>query len=162
MKKKRPGPKDRARVLLRLFSVSVSRNAPATTVAISRRRSNLSHRQARCRHQANETYLASDCRAKCGAARIGMKSNFMNTAFLLMAQYGGKAIVPIEDVCRDYFSHLNPTKLIQKISLGDIAIPLVRMESSQKCAKGVHLLDLAKYLDARVDAARKEMVALTT
>jgi hypothetical protein len=46
--------------------------------------------------------------------------------------------------------------------LGDIAIPLVRMESSQKCAKGVHLLDLAKYLDARVDAARKEMVALTT
>ena len=30
----------------------------------------------------------------------------MNTAFLLMAQYGGKAIVPIEDVCRDYFSHL--------------------------------------------------------
>jgi hypothetical protein len=106
--------------------------------------------------------MTSDCRARCGAARIGMKSNFMNTAFLLMAQYGGKAIVPIEDVCRDYFSHLNPTKLIQKISLGDIAIPLVRMESSQKCAKGVHLLDLAKYLDARVDAARKEMVALTT
>jgi hypothetical protein len=83
-----------------------------------------------------------------------MKSNFMNTAFLLMAQYGGKAIVPIEDVCRDYFSHLNPTKFIQKISAGDIAIPLVRMENSQKCAKGVHLLDLAKYLDARVDAAR--------
>ena len=91
-----------------------------------------------------------------------MESNLMNTAFLLMAQYGGKAIVPIEDVCRDYFSHLNPTKLIQKISAGDIAIPLVRMETSQKCAKGVHLLDLAKYLDARVDAARKELAALTT
>jgi hypothetical protein len=57
---------------------------------------------------------------------------------------------------RDYFSHLNPTKLIQKISAGDISISLVRMENSQKCAKGVHLLDLAKYLDARVDAARKE------
>jgi hypothetical protein len=61
----------------------------------------------------------------------------MNTAFLLMAQYGGKAIVPIEDVCRDYFSHLNPTKLVQKISAGEIAIPLVRMEASQKCAKGI-------------------------
>ena len=72
----------------------------------------------------------------------------MNTAFLLMAQYGGKAIVPIEDVCRDYFSHLNPTKLVQKISAGEIAIPLVRMEASQKC-EGVHLLDLAKYLDAQ-------------
>ena len=118
--------------------------------------------QVRCGHQAGETYLAHDCRAKCGAARIDMNSNFMNTAFLLMAQYGGKAIVPIEEVCRDYFTHLNPTKLIQKISAGEIAIPLVRMESSQKCAKGVHLLDLAKYLDARVDAARKEMAALTT
>lgn len=79
-----------------------------------------------------------------------------------MAQYGAKAIVPIEDVCRDYFSHLNPTKLAHKISAGEIAIPPVRMEASQKCAKGVHLLDLAKYLDERVEAARKEMTALTT
>ena len=53
-------------------------------------------------------------------------------------------------MAKDYFSHLNPTKLVQKISAGEIAIPLVRMEASQKCAKGVHLLDLAKYLDARV------------
>jgi len=86
----------------------------------------------------------------------------MNTTFLLMAQYGGKAIVPIEDVCRDYFSHLNPTKLVQKISAGEIAIPLVRMEESQKCAKDIHLLDLAKYLDDRVDAARREMASLTS
>jgi hypothetical protein len=85
----------------------------------------------------------------------------MNTPFLLMAQYGGKAIVPIEDVCRDYFSHLSPAKLVQKISAGEIPIPLVRMEASQKCAKGVHLLDLARYLDARVEAARKELNALT-
>lgn len=85
----------------------------------------------------------------------------MNTAFLLMAQYGGKAVIPIEDVCRDYFSHLNATKLVQKITAGEIAIPLVRIEASQKCAKGVHLNDLAKYLDARVEAARKEMIALT-
>jgi len=86
----------------------------------------------------------------------------MNTAFLLMAQYGGKAIIPIEHLCRDYFSHLTPTKLVQKISAGEIAIPLVRIETSQKCAKGVHLNDLAKYLDARVEAARKEMIALTS
>lgn len=79
-----------------------------------------------------------------------------------MAQYGGKAIIPIEEVSRDYFSHLNATKLVQKISAGEIAIPLVRMEASQKCAKGVHLLDLAKYLDARAEAARKEMKALTS
>jgi hypothetical protein len=44
----------------------------------------------------------------------------MNTAFLLIAQYSGKVIIPIEDVCRDYFSHLNATKLV-KISAGEIA-----------------------------------------
>jgi hypothetical protein len=86
----------------------------------------------------------------------------MNTAFLLMAQYGGKAIIPIEDVCRDYFRHLNTAKLVQKISAGEIPIPLVRIEASQKSAKGVHLTDLAEYLDARAEAARKEMIALTT
>jgi hypothetical protein len=85
----------------------------------------------------------------------------MNTAFLLLAQYNGKAVIPIEMVCRDYFSHLTPVKLIAKISAGDITIPLVRIENSQKCAKGVHLQDLAVYLDARAEAARKEMAALT-
>ncbi len=28
----------------------------------------------------------------------------VSTAFLLMAQYGPRAIIPLEDVCRDYFS----------------------------------------------------------
>jgi hypothetical protein len=82
----------------------------------------------------------------------------MKTAFLLMAQYNGKAIIPINDVCRDYFPHLTRSKLVQKISAGEIAIPLVRIENSQKSAKGVHLADLAEYLDARAEAARKEMI----
>jgi hypothetical protein len=86
----------------------------------------------------------------------------MNTAFLLMAQYDGKAIIPIEQVCRDYFSHLTPTKLVRKISAGEIPIPLVRIEASQKSAKGVHLTDLARYIDTRADAARREMLALTS
>lgn len=33
----------------------------------------------------------------------------MNTAFLLMAQYGGAAVIPIDAVCRDYFWHLSQT-----------------------------------------------------
>jgi len=72
----------------------------------------------------------------------------MNTAFLLMAQYGGKAIIPIDDVCRDYFTHLTPTKLVRKISRGEIALPLVRIEESQKCGKGIHPTDLARYLES--------------
>jgi hypothetical protein len=85
----------------------------------------------------------------------------MNTALLLMAQYGGKAIIPIDDVCRDYFSHLTSSKLVRKISAGEIALPLVRIEDSQKCAKGIHLADLARYLELRTEAARREMSGLT-
>jgi len=80
----------------------------------------------------------------------------LNTAFLLMAQYSGKAVIPVEDICRDYFSHLDPMKFVRKVGAGEIAIPLVRMENSQKCAKGVHLQDLADYLDERRAAAIKE------
>ena len=84
----------------------------------------------------------------------------MKTTFLLLAQYDGKAVIPIDQVCRDYFFHLTLPKLLAKISTGDIAIPLVRIENSQKCAKGIHVQDLAVYLDARTEAARREMTAL--
>lgn len=84
----------------------------------------------------------------------------MNTAFLLMAQYGGRPIIPIEWVARDYFSHLTSEKLVRKISSGEIALPLVRIEASYKCAKGVHLTDLARWIDDRTEAARRECKAL--
>lgn len=86
----------------------------------------------------------------------------LSTAFLLMAQYGGKAIISAEEVCRDYFCHLTVEKFVRKVGTGEIAIPLVRMENSQKCAKGVHLQDMADYLDARALAARKEFRQLTS
>ncbi len=86
----------------------------------------------------------------------------MNTAFLLLAQYDGAAVIPIERVCRDYFSHLTPEKLVRKISAGEIALPMIRMETSQKSAKGVHLQDLAHWIDKRAEAARKECQQLTS
>lgn len=81
----------------------------------------------------------------------------MNTAFLLMAQYDAKAVIPVATVVKDYFPHLTTENFVRKVTLGDINIPLVRIEpGSQKCAKGVHLNDLAKYLDDRRAAAVKE------
>lgn len=82
--------------------------------------------------------------------------------FLLLAQYGGKPVIPVEEVCRDFFTHLTPENFIRKVSAGDLQIPLVRMEVSQKCAKGVYLADLATYIDARHAAAIKECMQLTT
>jgi len=80
----------------------------------------------------------------------------MNTAFLLMAQYDAKAVIPAEDVRRDYFPHLTLEKFLRKIGAGEIKLPLVRIEDSQKSARGVALQDLADYLDARRAAALKE------
>ncbi|AOJ13629.1 pyocin activator PrtN family protein [Burkholderia vietnamiensis] len=80
----------------------------------------------------------------------------MNTVFILMAQYGARAIIPIEEVCRDYFAPLTLPKLLQKIAAGDIALPLVRMSGSLKAAKGVHIMDLAAYIDKQRAAAIKE------
>lgn len=76
-----------------------------------------------------------------------------STSFLLFTQYGGRAIIPLDDVCRDYFSHLTPEKLVRKVSSGEIALPIVRVEPSQKSHRGVHLHDLAEYLDARREDA---------
>ena len=73
-----------------------------------------------------------------------------------MAQYHGKAVISINDICRDYFPHLDAPKFIRKVGAGDIAIPMIRMEASQKTAKGVHINDLADYIDKQANAARKE------
>lgn len=80
----------------------------------------------------------------------------MKTVFLLMAQYDARAVIPIEWVARDFFSHLTADNLVRKISAGDIALPLVRMEDSARSAKGVALIDLAAYIDRRVEVAQKE------
>jgi hypothetical protein len=71
----------------------------------------------------------------------------VNTTFLLMAQYNGQAVIPVDSICRDYFSHLTPEKFLRKTMAGEIDLPVIRMEGSQKAAKGVHIGDLAAYLD---------------
>jgi hypothetical protein len=80
----------------------------------------------------------------------------LNTNFLLMAQYDGAAIVPVDLVCRDYFSHLTPTAFVRKATEGKIDLPVVMIEPSQKAARGVHIQDLAAWIDRRREAAKKE------
>ncbi|RYD81779.1 MAG: Pyocin activator protein PrtN [Verrucomicrobiaceae bacterium] len=81
----------------------------------------------------------------------------MKTAFLLMAQYNAQAVIPVAKVVEDYFPHLTTETFVRKVSMGHIDIPLIRIEpKSQKSAKGVHVDDLADYLDGRRAAAVKE------
>lgn len=79
----------------------------------------------------------------------------MNTAFLLMAQYNA-AVIPLELVCKDYFQHLTPNEFARKATNGSLDIPVVRIETSAKATRGVHLADLARWIDERREAARKE------
>ncbi|GJD57458.1 pyocin activator PrtN family protein [Methylobacterium dankookense] len=80
----------------------------------------------------------------------------VQTSFLLMAMYEARPLIPVEWVARDFFSHLSPENLVRKISAGELDLPLVRMDKNPRCAKGVALVDLAAYLDRRIEAARKE------
>lgn len=81
----------------------------------------------------------------------------MNTVFLLMARYEGRAIVPIEMVQKDVFPHLSLVKLVGKLQTGEIPLPMVRTERSQKAMRGVHVADLADYLDRCRELAQAEM-----
>ncbi|WP_370674007.1 pyocin activator PrtN family protein [Pleomorphomonas sp. PLEO] len=51
-------------------------------------------------------------------------------------------------------------KLLRKVMAGEIDLPVTRIEGSQKAAKGVHISDLAEYLDKRRAAAIRERDAL--
>jgi hypothetical protein len=87
----------------------------------------------------------------------------VKTSFILLAQYNGSAIVPIETVQRDYFPHIGVEKLVAKMVRGEIALPLVRIEPrSKKSSRSVHVDDLACWIDARREAAMKELRAVTT
>ncbi|KMM80678.1 pyocin activator PrtN family protein [Pseudomonas deceptionensis] len=80
----------------------------------------------------------------------------MNTFFLLMAQYSGQAVIPIDTVCRDYL-HLTVEKFKIKRLSGEIDIPVIRLGTpSQKAALGIHLNDLAEYIDKQRNIATTE------
>lgn len=84
----------------------------------------------------------------------------MDTIWMLMARYQGQPIIPVDRVVADFFPHLTPIKFLRKIGDGKLPLPLVRMEASQKSAKGVGLVELAQYLDDRMEEAKKEFAQL--
>ncbi len=80
----------------------------------------------------------------------------MDTRFLLLARYNGLPIIPLEKVRDDFFQHLSFSKFQRKINDYQIALPVIRTEKSQKSFKGVHLEDLAEFLDDKRATALRE------
>lgn len=73
-----------------------------------------------------------------------------------MAQYDGQAVIPIEWVCRDFLG-LSVDKFKRKRLMGEIDLPVMRLgANSQKANLGVHLEDLAAYIDRQREAAIRE------
>ncbi|WP_262136106.1 pyocin activator PrtN family protein [Pseudomonas sp. Marseille-Q5117] len=84
----------------------------------------------------------------------------MNTLFLLMAQYDGQAVIPLNRLCADYMG-LTVEKFKAKQLSGEIKIPIVRLgPNTQKAALGVHLKDLAEYIDRQRERAICEIEKL--
>lgn len=80
----------------------------------------------------------------------------MNTLFLLMAQYDGKAVIPLDRVCTDYMN-LTVEKFKRKRLDGEIDIAVVRLGAdTQKAVLGIHVKDLAEYIDRQREKASKE------
>jgi len=91
--------------------------------------------------------------AHAGFIRRGQRT----PAFLLMAQYNAEPSSLWQWWSRTTLPDLTTDNFLRKVAVGDIKIPLVRIEpGSEKGARGVHLTDLAQYLDDRRAAAVKE------
>jgi predicted DNA-binding transcriptional regulator AlpA len=69
----------------------------------------------------------------------------VNTVFALLAQYGARAVIPLEEVRKGYFSDLSVQNLQRKIQAGEIALRFIRLRP--KIFSGVHILDLAEFID---------------
>lgn len=80
----------------------------------------------------------------------------LTTVAIRREQYGPRVIIPLDRVMEDYFPGLSQEHLLRRVSEGKLNLPIVRIDASQKSAKGVGLIDLAAYLDQRMEAARKE------
>tara|TARA_R110002094_G_scaffold150719_1_gene139086 strand:- start:269 stop:529 length:261 start_codon:yes stop_codon:yes gene_type:complete len=79
----------------------------------------------------------------------------MDTRFLLMARYDALPTIPVEQVRSDFFKHLFLQKFMRKLNERSIALPVVSIEPSQKSQKGIHIEDLANFLDNRREQALK-------
>lgn len=83
----------------------------------------------------------------------------MTTMWLLMAQYEGQAVIAIETVAADYFGveRGGMPRFLRKLEAGEIKLVITRMETSQKGRRGVHIRDLAAFIDERRAAGQREL-----
>lgn len=80
----------------------------------------------------------------------------MNTLFLLMAEFNGRAAVDIAEIGPKYLGITDKAKLSAKARTGQLPFPAFRAETSQKAPWLVNITDLAEYLDRERDKAKQD------
>lgn len=76
----------------------------------------------------------------------------MNTLYLLMAQYDGKAQVPLDVIASDYLN-MGEAKAKRLAAVQGLPFPVMRGGDSQKARWVVDLRDLSAYLDKQREEA---------
>ena len=78
----------------------------------------------------------------------------MKTVLLLMVQFE-KTVIPLEEICEDYFGCQKHTA-IQKAKSGNLPVPAFKCSDSQKSTWMVHIEDLANMVDLQREQAHKD------
>lgn len=78
----------------------------------------------------------------------------MNTYFGLLAEFNGRAELPLEEVAPRFFG-ISPRTAGARASAQALPVPAYRAGDSQKCPWLVSAADLASYLDTRRAEARE-------
>lgn len=79
----------------------------------------------------------------------------MKTLFLLLAEFDGRADIPLEDVAKKYLD-LSYAEASRRAARCELPFPAYRPGGTQKSPWLVRLSDLAEWLDQQAEKARKE------
>lgn len=82
----------------------------------------------------------------------------MSTSNTLTALYltYGTPLIPLSQVCEDLFG-LSYKKALEKAAIGELGVPIVRLNESRKCPPCVHVADLAEKIDTEREIQKAEL-----
>lgn len=81
--------------------------------------------------------------------------NLSITHHLLLAQFGNRVLIGVEEIAEDYLNVAYKTAL-KKAGEQSLPFPVFRMGEGMKSPYVVHIDDLAQYIDQQVKIARAE------
>ena len=83
------------------------------------------------------------------------KKTTSTTMYLLMAEYGARTLIPLEELCNEALGMcVNTAK--RRAKANELPFAVVKLNDSQKAPYLVHIHDLAAFIENKCSAARIE------